>query len=317
MKFDYRTFGEKPADGRSLFISMHGGGNAPKRVNEGQWKNQIKLYQLKEGIYLVPRAPTDTWNLWHESHIDKFFDRIIQDAVALEAVNPNKVYIMGFSAEGDGVYQLAPRMADRLAAASMMAGHPNETSPLGLRNIGFTIHVGEKDSGYNRNKIAREWESKLAKLREQDPEGYVHEVTIHKDKGHWMNLQDKVAIDWMAKFKRDTLPKKIVWKQDDVTHSQLYWLAVPQKEIKQRSLVVASRDGQKFIIEKVEDVKSLTIMLNDQMVNLDKPLVVEYQGKELFNGKVQRTIGDLGISITERPDEFLIFSARVDVELDK
>ena len=28
MKFDYRVFGERPEDGRSLFISMHGGGNA-------------------------------------------------------------------------------------------------------------------------------------------------------------------------------------------------------------------------------------------------------------------------------------------------
>ncbi|MDY4043446.1 MAG: hypothetical protein SOY65_06510 [Marinifilaceae bacterium] len=30
----YRTFGESPADGRSLYISMHGGGNAPKALND-------------------------------------------------------------------------------------------------------------------------------------------------------------------------------------------------------------------------------------------------------------------------------------------
>ncbi|MEM7298333.1 MAG: hypothetical protein AAF391_08720 [Bacteroidota bacterium] len=53
---------------------------------------------------------------------------------------------MGYSAGGDGVYQLAPRMADSLAAAAMMAGHPNDASPLGLRNIGFTLHMGGKDA---------------------------------------------------------------------------------------------------------------------------------------------------------------------------
>lgn len=37
MKFDYRVFGEKPADGRSLYISMHGGGNAPEALNTQQW----------------------------------------------------------------------------------------------------------------------------------------------------------------------------------------------------------------------------------------------------------------------------------------
>ena len=82
-------------------------------------------------FYLVPRAPTNTWNLWHQSHIDHFFDRLIQGAVHLMGANPNRVYFMGYSAGGDGVYQLAPRMADRLAAASMMAGHPNDASPLG------------------------------------------------------------------------------------------------------------------------------------------------------------------------------------------
>ena len=36
-------------------------------------------------------------------------------AVIKENVNPNKVYLLGYSAGGDGVYQLAPRMANRWA----------------------------------------------------------------------------------------------------------------------------------------------------------------------------------------------------------
>ena len=83
--------------------------------------------------------------------------------VAFEDVNWNRVYLLGYSAGGDGVYQLAPRMADRWAAAAMMAGHPNETSPLGLRNVPFVLQVGGLDSGYNRNRVAMEWEKKLGK----------------------------------------------------------------------------------------------------------------------------------------------------------
>ena len=150
MKFEYRTFGEKPDNGRSLYISLHGGGDTATRVNDQQWNNQIGLYQPEEGIYLAPRAPNDAWNMWHQSHIDAFFSRIIQDAILFEHVNSNRVYLMGYSAGGDGVYQLAPRMADSLAAAAMMAGHPNDASPLGLRNIGFTIHVGGMDRSIAR-----------------------------------------------------------------------------------------------------------------------------------------------------------------------
>ena len=133
LRFSYRVLGDPPADGRSLFISMHGGGGAPARVNDRQWENQKNLYTPDEGVYLTPRAPTNEWNLWHQTHIDPLFDRLISNLVVFENVNPNRVYLMGYSAGGDGVYQLAPRMADRWAAAAMMAGHPNEASPLGLR----------------------------------------------------------------------------------------------------------------------------------------------------------------------------------------
>ena len=121
MPFFVATYGEAPADGRSMFLSMHGGGGAPARVNDQQWENQKRLYEPAEGVYVAPRAPTNTWNLWHQDHIDDFFQRLIQNMVLFHQVNPDKVYLMGYSAGGDGVYQLAPRMADFFAAASIGA----------------------------------------------------------------------------------------------------------------------------------------------------------------------------------------------------
>jgi ubiquinone/menaquinone biosynthesis C-methylase UbiE len=153
LRWEERVFGEAPTNGYSLWISMHGGGNAPARLNHRQWTNQMSLYQPAEGICVAPRAPTDTWNLWHEAHIDPMFDRLIEDYVALRGVNPCRVYILGYSAGGDGVWQLAPRMADRWAAAAMMAGHPNEASLLSLRNLPFALFVGGNDAAYGRNKV--------------------------------------------------------------------------------------------------------------------------------------------------------------------
>ena len=157
LKYLRRDFGQAPEGQKSLWISMHGGGGAPARVNDQQWRNQIKLYTLEEGIYIAPRAPTDTWNLWHQGHIDDLFDRLIETFVATEGVDPNRVYLLGYSAGGDGVYQLAPRMADRFAAASMMAGHPNNANPTSLRNLPFAIFMGGDDGAYNRNTVAQDW----------------------------------------------------------------------------------------------------------------------------------------------------------------
>ena len=91
MKFIYKLFGEKPADGRALYISMHGGGGTTPAANDQQWENQKRLYNLKEGMYFVPRSPTDTWNMWHQGYMDGFIDQIIENAVIYEGVNPNKV----------------------------------------------------------------------------------------------------------------------------------------------------------------------------------------------------------------------------------
>ncbi|MFO0801847.1 MAG: hypothetical protein U0791_01805 [Gemmataceae bacterium] len=312
-----KEFGEKPKTGRSLWISLHGGGGAPKKVNDDQWRNQIKLYQPAEGIYLAPRAPTNTWNLWHEGHIDRLFTRLIEDLIVLEDVNPDRVYVMGYSAGGDGVYQLAPRMADSFAAAAMMAGHPNDASPLGLRNLPFALQVGANDSPYDRNKVAAEWGKKLDELRKADPDGYEHFVKIHEGKGHWMNLEDKIAVPWMAKFNRNPIPAKIVWKQAGTTHDRFYWLAVPPGDAKGGALVEAKRDGQTIEILKAEGVKKLLIRLDDRMLDLDKPVTVTYKGKTLFEGKAPRSEAVLKKTLAGRGDPKLMFDAEVSVELPK
>ena len=314
MPFFYRTFGKKPKTGWSLYISMHGGGGAPARINDRQWENQKGLYQLKEGIYLVPRAPTNTWNLWHQKHIDDFFYRLIADFVAFEDVDPDRVYLMGYSAGGDGVYQLAPRMADQFAAAAMMAGHPNETSPIGLRNLPFTIHVGENDAAYRRNAVAGEWKTRLANLHKEDADGYTHFVKLHAGKGHWMDRQDAEAIEWMSKFRRNRYPERIVWKQDDVAHDRFYWLAVKPDDVKPRGTVIASRDGQVIRIEKAE-ASRITILLSDKFVNLDEEIVVTTGEAELFRGVVPRTIQTLSASIRARGGLATPFRGNVEVTM--
>ena len=278
MPFWFTTYGNAPLGDKSLWISMHGGGGAPEKVNTGQWENQKHLYALEEGVYVAPRAPTDTWNLWHQSHIDPMFDKLIAFMVKNEGVDPNKVFIVGYSAGGDGVYQLAPRMADRFAGAGMMAGHPNETQPDGLRNIPFALHVGGEDGAYDRNKIAREWKKKLAALQKDDPEGYIHQAVVHEGKGHWMDREEASALDWLDQFERNPNPKKIVWVQDDVLHNQFYWLGVD--EPKDRAKIVASIAGQTITIHE-SDVDKMTIYLNDAMLAIDKPIVVMFKDKKI------------------------------------
>lgn len=315
LQFRYKKFGQKPADGWSLYISMHGGGNTRPEMNHRQWQNQIDLYEPAEGIYMAPRAPTDSWNMWHQSHVDDLFDLFIQLAGVFEGINTNRVYLTGYSAGGDGVYQLAPRMADRFAAAAMMAGHPNDASPLGLRNMPFALHMGAEDAAYNRNKVAEEWGKKLDELRQNDSEGYIHDVQIHKGLGHWMERKDTVAIEWMAQFTRNPSPGKVVWKQSSVTHNRFYWLGVPDNEAEKDAELVVSREDQTIRIEKAEKVNNLLLFLNDEMMNLDKKVKVEFNGKVLYNEVPKRTISVVWESLNKRNDPQQVFSAQIEVSL--
>ena len=301
LRYLRKDFGEAPASGRSLWISMHGGGGAPARVNDQQWKNQIRLYTPEEGIYIAPRAPTDTWNLWHEAHIDDLFDRLIETLVAVEGVDPDRVYLLGYSAGGDGVYQLAPRMADRFAAASMMAGHPNDASPLGLRNLPFALFMGGEDGAYDRNQVAARWGTKLDELAAADPGGYPHRCTIYEGLGHWMDGKDAEALPWMAGHTRAPWPARVVWRQSGRTHGRFYWLAVPEDQRRGGTTITATVDEQTIALES-EDVSVVTLRLRDSLVDLDREVRVTANGAEVFRGFVTRTESVIEGSLAERND---------------
>jgi hypothetical protein len=292
---------------------LHGGGEADASVNDEQWENQKVLYEPDEGVYLAPRAPTNTWNLWHEAHIDPLFYRLIENLIVFEEVDPNRVYVMGYSAGGDGVYQLGPRMADSWAAAAMMAGHPNDAKPDSLRNIGFTIHVGGLDTAFDRNTIAPEWDAALNALQADDAEGYEHLVQVHPDKPHWMDLEDAVAVPWMADFTRNPLSKRVVWLQDDEVHERFYWLAVAPADAKKGSKVVATLAGQSVELT-LSGVSNLKLRFSDQMLDLDQPLTVKSGNTTLFEGSVPRTIQVLKQTLVERGDPELVFSAELTVK---
>ncbi len=314
MRFMYRIYGEKPADGRSLYISMHGGGGTTAEENDGQWQNQIMLYRPHEGVYVAPRSLENVWDMWFHPYLDGFYEELIQSAVAVLGVNPDKVYITGYSAGGDGTFRMAPRMADHWAAALMCAGHPGDTSPVGLRNLPFGMWIGLADGAYERNLHGKEWCAALAALHQADPEGYIVNTNMPMT-GHWMNQMDTVAFHWMGQFTRNPYPDKVVWKQDGTyLNTSMYWLSMPKDSVKANGLIVAEHFGNEITIHDCYATQ-LTIGLNDRMIDYTKPVVVRYRGKEVYRGKVKRTAADMVHSYAQRHDDRYAFPTLLTVTL--
>ncbi len=101
--------------------------------------------------------------------------------------DPNRVYLLGFSAGGDGVYQILPRMADRFAAGNMSSGHPNGISLVNLANCPISIQAGIRDY-YSvtalRSVRVAEFDEILTDYRKRYGFGYEHRVLIHVPAGH-------------------------------------------------------------------------------------------------------------------------------------
>jgi len=309
----FATYGSAPMGERSLWISLHGGGGVPPEVNDGQWDNQKRLYKPEEGVYVAPRAPWNAWNMWCQAPIDVLYEKLIQAMVSCFGVNPDKVYLMGYSAGGDGVWRMAPRMADHWAAASMMAGHPGDVSLVNLRNLPFMIWCGANDEAYDRNVLCAQRGEQMDSLQKDCPQGYRHQTYIMEGKGHWMDREDRAALPWMRQYVRNPYPKEIVWQQEEVLRPAFYWLEVPSQEMQRGRQVRLSVEGNTVLITKC-DYDHLTIYLNDELVNLDKSVTVKCNGKRMFRGKVVRSEDCMRQTMKERGDIRYCFPAKIEID---
>ncbi|HEY0457261.1 MAG TPA: transglutaminase-like domain-containing protein, partial [Verrucomicrobiae bacterium] len=81
--YTVRTVGTKPENGWPLFIAMHGGGGAPKEVNDSQWQIMQRYYKdhAEEGgyLYLALRAPNDTWNGFYDVYVYPLIENLIKE----------------------------------------------------------------------------------------------------------------------------------------------------------------------------------------------------------------------------------------------
>lgn len=323
MKVMTKIVGTAPKDGYPLFLVYHGGGYDPSgSTNESQWEGMAARYAHVPGIYCSIRSVSDNESSGQIFSTDiswQFYDRIIEDCIVFMKANPNQVYIVGYSAGGNGVYQIAPRITDRLAAATMTAGHPEGISLVNLYNLPFYLQVGELDSAYSRNTITVEYSQKLDELAKRYGGGYVHECFVHAGKEHgvvgdntsnqkviadlpaWLTAQkegtaytggtqstETHAAKLMTAHTRNPLPTRVIWDVNTTAKSNekrdlntFYWLATDATG----GTIDASYDKEtNTITVKTCTIRGakLTVYLNEDMVDLFKPVTILLpSGKQL------------------------------------
>lgn len=216
MRFFLEVVGDPDEDGRyPLYISLHGGGGGPAEGNNDEWITMTHYYRdaVESGICVACRGITDTWDLHFQEASYPLYDRLIEAMIVLYDADPDRVYLLGFSAGGDGVYQVAPRLTDRFAAANMSSGHPNGVSLLNMADCPICLQAGVRDwysESAMRSIRAAEFEAVLSGFREKYGFGYEHRVWIHVPAGHnFTDMQDcdSVVLKDPARFASLAVPE--------------------------------------------------------------------------------------------------------------
>ncbi|MFI4862216.1 MAG: hypothetical protein ACIAXF_16250 [Phycisphaerales bacterium JB063] len=343
-----------PEAGRPMFICTHGGGangnaNGPHawNVNSREWQTQtqfaIQLYQ-PEGLYFVPRMADDRLGRWRHAHHQDQFELAIRHAILFWGVDPNRVYKLGISQGGFASAILGPFMPDLFAGINPMAagvalGNPVEN----LRNLPCYTSVGENDTMFNRAGNAIAYHERLDQLHAQDPDGYAHHhLDLQPGRGHGIDYRP--GAPWIAQFSRTPYPDTVVWTskvQDGRRRTAVYWLELDGDDLRgtialtatldrdtntvnltahQRSTETAQGDPTQVGEETAEQTPlagaTVSVLLNDWMLDLDQPVTVTCNGETVFSDPVQRDANTLLETLVRRGDKTYAFPVRIPVVLE-
>lgn len=317
--------GRKPEKGWPLIIALHGGGGTSEKlagphawpVNTQEWQAQMMLFQriYPDGLYFIPRMADDNEGRWYYDSNQKIFDRIIRSAILFREVDPNRIYITGISEGGYTAFRLPANRPDRFAAAcAMAAAEPLENAPPeNLRNLPFRCAIGEKDTMFDRIGLARRYFEKLDELQKADPAGYVHQLDAQSNRGHGIDYAPGPV--WMTGHVRDPRPKIIVWTVQKL-HNRYdlrnNWLALDTEPAAAPVKIEATVAGNTIDLKTTPEsgVKG-RVFLDDRLVNLDQPVILKLNGKEVFNARAVRDSAVMQKTLESRGDPELIYSAEI------
>lgn len=315
--YTVREVGARPANGWPLFIAMHGGGNAPKEVNDSQWRVMQHYYrdhpEVGGYLYLALRAPNDTWNGFYDDYVYPLVDNLRRQFLLFGGVDPDKVFLMGYSHGGYGAFAIGPKEPDLFAAIHASAAAPTdgETTGKTLRNTVFTCMVGENDTAYGRIERDQKFRQSIRQLRGERKDIYPVNVQIIPDHGH-TGLPDRDEILELCPAERNPVPRELTWLMTDKVIGDFFWLHsdAPGKE---EEIDAACHDNR-VVVTTTGHVTQATALLDSRLIDFAKPVVVELNGRS-FSRKLRPSLRTLCQTLQSRGDAGRAFTAEIALPL--
>lgn len=273
---------------------------------------------LEKVILVAPQVPSRDRESWHEPGSRGLVDNVFRHLLRNYNVDTDRVYFSGFSAGGVASYSYAQTWPHRVASFYAMGSiHPcfeekHEACMDVLRHVPGFFAVGQQDTA-ERLKSFRTAE---AYYMAKSLPGVFHFVS---GKGHdYLSELDPKGFEYMFKNKRVRYPKDlhaIFFQYDNLREDEpyvttCYWLVATKYSYHGTPCHVTA-EGNTIEIQAPE-LEAGTVLLNDEVVDLDQPVVVRLNGREVANAKVERSVQHLLDWFDKGRDRGQVFWNRVE-----
>lgn len=334
MPFFFLRKGESSAGVKNaLFLNLHGSG--PKEM---EFKNTLAWtlrYQDAPSIYFIPQIPNVQRYRWWLQPVQYSWERLFRLAMLSEAIDPNKIYVMGISEGGYGSQRLGAFYADYLAGAGPMAGGEplRNAPPLNYRNIAFSLETGENDDGFGRNKLTTEAKKAFDTLANTYPGSFVHKIVLQSGKGHGIDYTPTTP--WLIQYTRQPHPKHmsfVLFPMDGRYRKGFYNVAlnkplpVHEGDEFDRVLFDIQYVGNdvyvtaKLMNREMSETKDATgmsfaLFLDENYVDLNKKINVFVNGERFYSAKSALKTACLAESCAMFADPERLYPTKVDIDL--
>jgi predicted esterase len=311
--------GEEPY---ALVVLLHGGGKG-----DGHWSSGAGLFMgafrgsLGRVIFLCPNVLEKRYAEWGSNPAEEaYVKELIKAAKRTWPIDTDRVYCAGYSMGGYGTWHYGGHQADVFAGLVSGAGgillgmRRGETwgwgvlSNLQHTSIAFAHAKDDEPSPVWSDQVADRILNELAKERGG---GYVHRYTEYEKGGHGGAQRGMAdAVKWAAAHQRNPHPRSVVWEPSRPFIRHFHWLQVDKPRFFTR--IEADIQGNTIDLKLTGIGSGFSILLNEQLVDMDQPVTVRCEGRKLFEGKVQPALSAMLESIEDKLDNRMWYWGRID-----
>ena len=320
--------GGKTKKPKGLLIAMHGGG-----VGSADASGAAGMYSgpasNRDWLMIAPQALEATERGWTDSGTEEWVLDLVEEARRSFDIDANNVVFAGHSMGGYGSWTLGAHHADRVAALCPSAGAPSpimdrDTKAIididwgiipSLRNVPMVVFQSIDDPrvplGPNRYcdkavKEARERWGGYAGFDYWEVDGLGHGAPPGGPTAQFDRLTSTV---------RQPVQDVVIWQPALDWKRQFYWLHWENPAMGSIVEGRIDRENNKISVttkfhKESEPGSGLSVVFDKTLVDMSREVIVEFQGKVVFQGLPERRLEVL-LETSTCGDPDLLYVSRV------